>query len=67
MVFVLENGIIVSVHPYAVAEHILLVVEESVSAEIVGKVGGLVNGAIGGGGIHCFELAIYAVSLSSKS
>lgn len=54
MVFVLENGIIVSVHPYAVAEHILLVVEESVSAEIVGKVGGLVNGAIGGGGIHCF-------------
>ena len=50
MVLVLENGVVVGVHPNAVAEHLLLVVEEAIGAEIVGEINALVYGAVGGGG-----------------
>lgn len=50
MVLVLENGVVVGVHPNAVAEHLLLVVEEAIGAEIVGEINALVYDAVGGGG-----------------
>lgn len=43
VVLVLENGVVVSVHTNSIGEHLLLVIEKSVSAEIVGEVDALVN------------------------
>lgn len=50
MVFILENGVVVGVHSNAVAEHLLLVVEETIGAEIVGEIDALVHDAVRGGG-----------------
>jgi hypothetical protein len=51
---VAENGGVVGVHADAVAEHLLLVVEVTVGAEVVGEVHFLVHrapaGGAGGGG-----------------
>lgn len=64
MVFILENGVVVGVHPNAVAEHLFLVVEEAIGAEIVSEINALVHGAVrGGGAASHFE--IYAVALSA--
>lgn len=49
MMLVLENGVVIGVHPNAVAKHLLLVVEEAIGAEIVGEINALVHGAVGGG------------------
>ena len=55
MVGVAEDGGVVGVHADAVAEHLLLVVEVGVGAEVVGEVdllvhGGRAPGGRGGGG-----------------
>lgn len=55
MVLVLENGIEIGIHPDAVAEHILLVVEKAISAEIVSKISSLVHYTVGGGAAHCYK------------
>lgn len=47
--FVVENSVVVSIHSHAVGEHLLLVVEETIGAEIVGKIYTLVDGAVCGG------------------
>lgn len=48
---VLKNGIKVSVHANSVTEHLLLVIEKGVSAEILSKIDALIDlqGTIGGG------------------
>ena len=53
MVLVLEHGVVVGVHADAVGEHLLLVVEVRVCAEVVGEVDTLVNGrsAAGASGV----------------
>jgi hypothetical protein len=38
-----EDGVVVGVHTHAIRQHLLLVVEEGVSAEVVGEVGRLVR------------------------
>lgn len=56
VMLVLENGVVIRVHANAVGEHVLLMVEKGVSAEIVGEIdvlvhrrGGAVAAADGGG------------------
>lgn len=44
VVFVLENGIEVSVHANPIGEHLLLVVKERIGAEVLRIVNVLVNG-----------------------
>lgn len=50
--FVPKNGVEVSVHADSIAEHLLLVEEEGVGAEVVGEIDVLINGgaAIAGTG-----------------
>lgn len=38
MVFVLKNGVVVGVHADSVGEHLLLVVEESISTEVISEI-----------------------------
>lgn len=47
VMFVLENSIIVSVHTNTIREHLFLVVEKGVSAEIVSKIDALVDVVVG--------------------
>lgn len=49
MVLVLEDGVVVSVHADAIGEHLLLVVEEGVGAEVVREVDALVHRRRGAG------------------
>ena len=51
MVLVLEDGVVVSVHADTIGEHLLLVVEEGVGAEVIGKVDAFIHrsAAIAGG------------------
>ena len=50
--FVVENGVVIRIHANSVAEHLLLVVEEAVCAEIVGEIHALIHGraAVDGSG-----------------
>lgn len=43
VVLVLKNGVVVSVHANSIGEHLLLVVEKGVGAEVIGKVDALVH------------------------
>lgn len=52
MMFVLENSIVVSIHTNTIREHLFLVIEKSVSAEIVSIIDALVYVVDRGGGIR---------------
>ncbi|KAH7854027.1 hypothetical protein Vadar_009285 [Vaccinium darrowii] len=41
--FILKNGVEVSVHADSVAEHLFLVVEKGVGAEVVGEIDSLID------------------------
>lgn len=49
MMFVLKNGVEVGVHADSIGEHLLLVVEESISTEILSEIHSFVYSGGGGG------------------
>ena len=51
MVLVLEDGVVVGIHTNSIGKHLLLVIEKTVSAEIVGEVDALVNDS-GAAAVH---------------